>query len=277
MTESHGCETEVSAPGDLPGRIGILGVGHLGGALVRGYLAAGLAPDRLLLSPRGSETGALEAERRVSVAESNADLIARSDVVLLCVRPPQAVEAVTGLPWRKGHVLVSTCAGSTIAKLRAAAGPAPAITRAMPMTSCEIGLSPTAIYPDDAATAALFAPLGLVQPLRQEDEIAAVTALAVAFTLTHDLVGRTADWAAANGLEPAAARRLTAVHVEGAARIMGAHPERTGESFVRGLATEGGVAMAALEVLRARGYEETWRDAFDAGLSRMRELEARKG
>jgi pyrroline-5-carboxylate reductase len=261
----------------LPDRIGILGVGHLGGALARGYLAAGLPPARLILSPRGSETKALADAHGLAVARDNADLIARSGAVLLCVRPPQAIEAVSGLPWRAGQLLVSTCAGSPIAKLRESAGAAPKISRSMPMSSCEIGLSPTAIYPDDPETAALFAPLGLVEVLREEQEIALITALAVAFTVTHDLVGRTADWAAANGLDPVTARRIAATHFEGAARIMAAHPERTGESFVKGLATEGGVAAAAYEVLRPRGYDALWRDAFDAGFRRMRELEARRG
>ncbi len=261
----------------LPGRIGILGVGHLGGSLARGYLAAGLPPERLILSPRGSETKGLAAAHDLSIARDNADLVARADAVLLCVRPPQAVEAVAGLPWREGQLLVSTCAGSTIAKLRASAGAAPKITRSMPMSSCEIGVSPTAIYPDDSETAALFSPLGLVEVLREEAEIAQITALAVAFTLTHDLIGQTTDWAAANGLEPATARRIVATHFEAAARIMAAHPERSGESFVKGLATEGGVAAAAYEVLRPAGYDSLWRDAFDAAFRRMRELEARRG
>jgi len=249
----------------------------MGGALVRGYLAAGLAPERLVLSPRGAETAAFSAAHGLAVAADNADLVARADAVLLCVRPPQAVESVAGLPWRQGQTLVSTCAGSSIAKLREAAGEAPTIARAMPMTSCEIGLSPTAIYPDDATAAALMAPLGLVEPLGSEAEFALVTALAVAFTLTHDLIGRTGDWAAANGLDPAAARRLTATHFEGAARIMAANPERSGDSFVRGLATKGGVAEAAYETLRPRAYGEAWGEAFDAALRRIRDLEDRRG
>ncbi|MDA0702877.1 MAG: NAD(P)-binding domain-containing protein [Proteobacteria bacterium] len=277
MTASPAKEGAAGAIDRLPGRIGILGAGHLGGSLVRGYLAAGLSPQRLILSPRGSETKGLAAAHDLSVARDNADLVARADAVLLCVRPPQAVEAVAGLPWREGQLLVSTCAGSTIAKLRASAGAAPKITRSMPMSSCEIGVSPTAIYPDDPETTALFAPLGLVEVLREEAEIAQVTALAVAFTLTHDLVGRTTDWAAANGLDPVTARRIVATHFEAAARIMAAHPERSGESFVKGLATEGGVAAAAYEVLRPAGYDSLWRDAFDAAFRRMRELEARRG
>ena len=100
------------------GRLGVLGVGHIGGAIARGLLHAGLAPGRILLAPRGADAAGLGLE----AARDNSDLVARADVVFLCVRSPLAVDVVAGLPWRRGQLLISTCAGVSRRTLAAAAG-----------------------------------------------------------------------------------------------------------------------------------------------------------
>lgn len=250
------------------GRRGVLGVGHIGGAIARGLLHAGLEPGRILLAPRGAGAVGLGLE----AARDNSDLVARADVVFLCVRPPLAAEVVAGLPWRRGQLLISTCAGVSRRTLAAAAG-APEIVRAMPMMSAAAGASPTVMFPDHPRAASILGMLGRVTPLGREEELAVATAVAVAFTFCHELVGRTADWAIANGLDPAAARMLPAAHFVAAAAAMGAEDARAYGAVVAALATPGGLAEAGLAQLRARDFANTWRAAFDAALARVEAIE----
>jgi pyrroline-5-carboxylate reductase len=255
--------------------VGVMGVGHFGAALVRGLLHAGMAPHEILLSPRGSEVPSLVAEFGVVVAADSRDLVARSDVVFLSVRPPQAAEAIRSLPWHKGQLLISVCAGVPIRELAAAAADGPDIVRAMPMTSVAIGASPTVVFPEHARAVALLKRLGSVIPLHDEGQFEIATALAVAYTLCHDLVGRTAEWATRSGLDQKTALRLSAAHFESAARVMAMTGSVPHETLIKALVTKGGVAEAAYGPLRTGRYGEVWEDTLAAALARVRALSPR--
>ncbi|MFO0995901.1 MAG: NAD(P)-binding domain-containing protein [Alphaproteobacteria bacterium] len=253
-------------------RVGVIGVGHFGAALVRGLARSGLAPDEIVLAPRGREVRPLAAELGVAVAADNAEVVARSNVIFLCVRPPQAVEAVEGLPWRGSHVLISACAGVPIVDLAVATDGVPTIVRAMPMTSAAIGASPTVVYPTHERANQALARFGHVLALQDEDAFEIATAVAVAYTLCHDLVSRTADWAEAAGLNRETARRLAAGHFESAATMMAGAKDGPREKLIETLVTKGGVAEAAYGVLRAGQFGETWEAALAAALERVRRL-----
>jgi pyrroline-5-carboxylate reductase len=252
--------------------LGVLGVGHFGAALVLGFLQSGMAPHEILLSPRGSEVEALIAEFGVAVAADSRDLVLRSDIVFLSVRPPQAGDVIQGLPWREGQLLISVCAGVPIRELSAASAGGPDVVRAMPMTSVAIGASPTVVFPEYARAVALLKRLGFVIPLRDEGQFEVATAVAVAYTLCHDLVGRTAEWAAKAGLDQETARLLSAAHFESAAQVMAHTKTVAHETLIKALVTTGGVAEAAYGPLRAGRYGEIWGDAFTAALARIRAL-----
>lgn len=249
-------------------RLGVLGVGHMGGAIARGLRHAGLAPERILLAPRGGGATGLGLE----TARDNADLVARADAVFLCVRPPQAAEAIAGLPWRRGQLLISTCAGVPLRALAEAAG-APEIVRAMPMIAAATGASPTVMFPRHANAASILRLLGRVTPLGREEELAVATAVAVTFTFCHELAGQTVDWAIANGLDPAAARMLPTAHFAAAAEAMAAEDAHSHGAAVGALSTPGGLAEAGLAQLRAHDFAAIWRGAFDAALARVEAIE----
>lgn len=253
-------------------RVGILGVGHFGAALTRGLVRSGVKPGQVILSPRGGAVQPLVAELGVEKATDNAAVVARADIVFLSVRPNQAAEAVMGLPWRKSQLLISVCAGIPIGTLAAATGGGPDIARAMPMTSAAIGASPTVVFPGQPRAIAVLERFGRVFPLAEEGEFEIATAVAVAYTLCHDLVSRTAEWAAGAGLDRQTSRLLSAAHFESAARAMAEGKETRREALIESLVTEGGVAEAAYGSLRAGRYDETWEAALAAALARVRRL-----
>ncbi|MFN0042571.1 MAG: pyrroline-5-carboxylate reductase family protein [Alphaproteobacteria bacterium] len=253
--------------------VGMIGVGHFGAVLVRGFLRAGIAPTRILLAPRGSEVASL-ARQGVAVARDNAEVVARAEAVILATRPPDAASAVADLAWRPNQLLLSVCAGISADELRRASGGAARVVRALPMTSAEFGASPTAMFPHDGEAMALLAHLGQVVTLAREADIETATAAAIAYTLCHELVGRTAQWAVDYGIEPGTARMLAASFFESAARMMAANKDTSHEALVEILATKGGVAEAAFVPLRAHGFGALWKSALDAAYARVRELGA---
>lgn len=246
---------------------GFLGVGHLAEALIEGALASGLPARELVLSPRG-RAESVAKRFGLTVAADNAALVAAASVVVLGVRPAQARAALEGLPWRADQVIVSCCAGLAIADLADAAAPA-RVMRAMPLTAAAIGASPIPVHPDLAAARPLLDRLGTVAALASEADFEVATVSAAVYGWVQHLVGRSTAWSAARGLDPALARRLTALTFVAAGRVL-AERDAPIEDLLAELATPGGITELGLSVLADHDVSGAWDAAQAAVLDRLR-------
>ncbi|MFT4150676.1 MAG: NAD(P)-binding domain-containing protein [Paracoccaceae bacterium] len=249
-------------------RLGVLGVGHLARAILKGLDRAGVDPSQVILSPRGHGPE-LAAAQGYGLAADNVELVARADVVLLAVRPAAAASAVTGLPWRAGQVLLSACAGVSADTLSSVA-PGARVVRIMPMTAAEIGRSPTTIFPDDPVARGWIEKLGPVVPLAREQDFEVATVSAAVYGWAQDLIARTADWSAAQGLDAATARLLVARTFEGAGALIAEKPEPMPQ-LLEELVTPGGITERGLQVLGGAGLPAAWDAACQAVLDKLRD------
>lgn len=246
-------------------RLGIIGVGHLAASILTGLTRAGWQARDIYLSPRGQARD-LARTGGYTLARDNADLVARCDLVLLAVRPGDAAQAVRGLGWRDGQVLLSACAGVSRAAL-ADAAPAQ-IVRIMPITACELGASPTLIYPATSAARPLLDALGSAIELSDEDQFNAATVSAAIYGWAQRLIITGADWSAQQGLDPATARQLAAQTFTAAGRMQ-AEQDAPMHDILAGLCTPGGITQAGLDHLEDQGLSGTWRATCDMILHRL--------
>jgi pyrroline-5-carboxylate reductase len=248
--------------------IGVLGVGHIAADLVVGLLRAGTPPGALLLSPRGRETAqALHAAHGIPIAADNAALVAASETVLLCVRPAAALATVAGLPWRRGHLLLSVAAGVARAALAEAAAPAE-VVRAMPISAARLGASPTTLHPDAPRARALLERVGPVLPIADEAAFERATISAAMYGWVFALLGESAAWLETAGLDPAQARALSTGTFAAAAAVIGGDDRPVAQRLVE-LATPGGITQAGLDALAHADAWSAWRGAFDAAVTRL--------
>lgn len=251
-------------------RLGVIGVGHLAGTMLAGLARAGGAefdPGAILLSPRGHGTE-LAAQGGYGLADDNADLVRRCDLVLLAVRPAGAEAAVEGLPWRAGQVLISACAGVGLDRLAPLVGQA-RVARIMPVTAAAIGKSPTLLHPDLPQVADLLRAFGPVIPIRSEPEFEVATVSAAVYGWAQVMVRQTADWAEAQGLPPETARALVARTFEAAGALIAESPQEM-DVMLRELVTPGGITERGLQVLSEGGLAPLWEDACGAVLTKLR-------
>ena len=114
--------------------LGVIGVGHLAGYMVRGLRRR----DReaaIVLSPRNAEqTAKLATKNNCNVAPSNQAVADAADVILLTVRPNDAVDVLQELDLSPRHLVISACAGVKLSDLENAAAPAD-VVRIMPIVS----------------------------------------------------------------------------------------------------------------------------------------------
>src|SRR5262249_442799 len=116
-------------------RWGFIGAGKMASALVSGMIRAGVTTPELISTydPVKLMSESLGA-KGVKVLDSNADVVAASDVVVLAVKP-QAMPAVLSEiePFvDSNHLVISIAAGIPMATIAAGLGPEPRVARVMP-------------------------------------------------------------------------------------------------------------------------------------------------
>ncbi|MDQ0543730.1 pyrroline-5-carboxylate reductase [Methylobacterium brachiatum] len=273
--------TAAATPARMPASLVLAGAGKMGGAMLAGWLEAGLDPRATTIIDPVPARPIVDLCARHGIRLNPAE--PEPGAVLVLAIKPQGLEAAApGLDRLVGPdtLLVSILAGKTIADLRARLPRARAVVRAMPNLPASIGRGATGACANaevtpaqrDAADA-LFAANGTVAWLADEAQIDAVTAVsgsgpAYVFLLVEAL----ADAGIAEGLEPSVAQALARATVSGAGALLEASPEEAAE-LRRNVTSPGGTTAAALDVLmRPDGLAPLLRAAVAAARRRAAEL-----
>jgi pyrroline-5-carboxylate reductase len=231
----------------------IVGCGNMGGAMLAGWLAGGLAPERFTVV----DPLLAEAPEGVELLRALPDR--RFDAILLGVKPQLLGEVAPQLARLAGQssIVLSILAGVELASLAARFPGAGGLVRIMPNLAAAIGKSPVALFTpglgeaERAAVTALMQPLGLPEWLAAEAQFDLVTALAGSGpAFVYRFIAALAEGAAALGLPREQAGRLALATVEGAAALAAGSPHDPGELAGR-VASPGGTTEAGLKVLDA--------------------------
>jgi pyrroline-5-carboxylate reductase len=239
--------------------ITVIGVGHMGAALVRG-ITAGVSPlfqpGRVRVIDRAPGLAGALAEALGVVACDRVDhAVAGASVVLLCVKPQSMPATLAELEPHlvDGAIVISVAAGVSLSTL-ASALPRAVVVRAMPNTPALIGRGASAFaLAEDAppraraTAAAILGAVGLAVEV-PESAMDAVTALsgsgpAYVFRFLEALI----SGGTAAGLDPAVARTLALQTLIGAAQLAATGDDPA--ELRRRVTSPGGTTQAALTVL----------------------------
>ena len=169
---------------DFSGTLVLVGAGKMGGAMLQGWLALGLDPQKIaVVEPRPADEIAALAARGVRINGTVKD----ASVIVIAIKPQDAATVVPTLKslTGPGTLALSIMAGKTLAFLQGALGTDCAIVRAMPNTPAAIGRGITVGAPNAKVSPAqrdiahkLLAAIGTVEWVEDEALIDAVTAVA---------------------------------------------------------------------------------------------------
>lgn len=254
----------------------------MGTALVQGAVEAGIVEAGNVLgtdvipAARENFTKATGAETTASIA----DLVAASDVLLLCTKPQDAFSALAGCTLKEGEgkLLVSIAAGVTIAELEKHTPPSVRIVRTMPNTPALVGKGAAAYctgsrcQPGDAETVEkLLGAVGLsvALPEKHMDAVTGLSGSGPAYV--YLIIEALSDGGVREGLPRAEALRLAAQTVAGAAEMVirtGMHP-----AVLKDMVTSpGGTTIAGLSVLEEKSVRSALIGAVSAATARAVEL-----
>ncbi len=261
-------------------KLGVIGCGKMGRALVGGILGAGLCrpEDTLVYDSYESASAAMASELGVRVAPDNASVVEGAEVVLLCTKPQGFAGMLGELGESRDRLLVSIAAGVRLSAIEAGTGHRHRVVRVMPNTPALVGkgasayaLGSAATEADAALTEALLGAVGHVCRVG-EDDLDAVTAVsgsgpAYFFFLLEAMIAE----GIAQGLPPETARDLAVHTAAGAAELI----LSTGEApatLRENVTSPNGTTFAALEYFRGKDFEAIVRGAVAAAAERSREL-----
>jgi pyrroline-5-carboxylate reductase len=263
-------------------RMGFLGCGNMGEALVRGLVQAGLVePGSIAASDvRGERLAQMARQYGIRTTSDNAELIRESDVIVLAVKPQIMTsvlrDVAPGVDLTK--LVISLAAGVPTVTLRAHLPRAGRLIRVMPNTPALVLEGVTAIarsdglHEGDLETAQeLFAAVGRVVVL-DEEALDAVTGLSGSGPAYVAIVIESlADGGVKMGLDRATAMTLAAQTVLGSAKLIletGTHPGQLKDM----VASPGGTTIAGIAALEEGGVRRTFIGAVERATQRSREL-----
>lgn len=263
-------------------KFGFIGSGKMATALIQGVLRAGLAkPANVTASdtlPEAREK--LQQDTGVTVIDSNAQVVHRSDVVVLAVYPQVVLQVLPEIApiVSDRHLVVSIAAGITTRQLLDGLGAERRVVRVMPNTPALVGagaagycLAGNASEPDGAFIRQLLGVVGRAWQV-EERHMDAVTGLsgsgpAYVFTIIEAL----SDGGVRMGLTRPVATALAAQTVFGAAQMAietGLHTALLKDQVT----SPGGTTIAGIHALEQAGLRAALMDAVERASTRSREL-----
>jgi pyrroline-5-carboxylate reductase len=243
--------------------IGLIGAGNMARALARGW------GEPILATDGGSGRAAtLASELGGEALSSNAELVERAQLVVLCHKPSQ-LDAVAEEIGSRATAIVSVLGATTLERLRSAF-PNAELVRAMPNTPVEVRAGVTALCaapgtsePFQARVRELFERVGeaVVLPERLMDVATGLAGVAPAYVSL--IAEAQVDAAVKHGMPALQAGRIVVASLAGSAALLRARDADT-LGVRREVTSPGGLTARGLAVLERARLRSAFADAMEA-------------
>ncbi|MBS0023140.1 pyrroline-5-carboxylate reductase [Microbacterium paraoxydans] len=270
--------------------LAFLGAGSMGGAILRGVLASGVAVDGgITATNRTAEKAAaldgLDGVTSIALSErpeGNVEAVGGARIVLVGVKPAMVPDLLREIAPSLGAdtIVVSLAAGVTLQTFADALGAEARVIRSMPNTPSTVRKGVTGLAAGVAATAddlalvrRLFETVGAVVevPESQIDALSTISGSGPAYVFL--LIEEFTKAAVGMGFDEADARLMVEQTFIGATALLDASGEDPAE-LRRRVTSPKGTTERAVAVLQDAHLDRTFADAAAAALARAKELAA---
>lgn len=261
-------------------KIGFIGCGNMGGAILFGALESGVLPKENAyvydINPEMME----KAEGwGVNLCTDDEDVCVKSDIILLAVKPQNATEALgmcnTALD---GKAMMSIVAGVTVERLQNMINGTPRILRLLPNTPAMVFEGAFAVCSDNDFTEeeleiakAIYSSIGIIEmvPEKLIDAACALNGGGPAFVAMF--IEAMADGGVKQGLSRQTAYRLAAQTALGTAKMIletGMHPGQIKDMVT----SPGGTTIEGCEALERGGMRGAVIDCINKAAEKSKKL-----
>lgn len=261
-------------------KLGFIGAGNMGGAILRGYLASGRI-QRKDVFVCGRDLDKLEklcTELGVNPCQNIPELMDACNVIMLGVKPNMFPEIMPQVAqkYSSDKILVSMAAGVTIESISGFVGKEAKIVRVMPNTPAMVNEAMTSVSRnknvDDKQFASVFDIFQSIGKAEEVEEqlihcVIGVSGSSPAYTYMY--IDALAEAAVKNGMNKEQATIFAAQSVLGAAKMV----LETGVDPVQlriNVCSPGGTTIEAVKTLQEKGFSELVEAGFQAAVDKSR-------
>jgi len=265
-------------------KIGLIGAGKMGTALVHGAVKSGaILPNNVLLADKFPETAELSANAiGGSIAESNTQVAEHADVIILATKPAGICEVIEEispiLVSSPNTLLVSIAAGIKLDQLEASAPAHTPIIRTMPNTpvlvgtgACAYALGKNSTEQHSKIIESLLSSVCEMAQIEERlmDVITGLSGSGPAYV--YSFIEALTESAIAEGLPTDIATRFAAQTLIGGAKMVletGEHPA----DLRAAVCSPNGTTVAGLAAMEDAGFSQAAQAAVTAATKRSIEL-----
>ncbi|MCL5020205.1 MAG: pyrroline-5-carboxylate reductase [Bacteroidetes bacterium] len=263
-------------------RIGVIGAGHIGTAVIGGLLKAKLTSPKNIIASRRTSDNLAELEKSLTIhtTTDNRKAAKSSDILILAVKPMNARDVLGEIKdvVQESQLIISVMAGIKTSFINSFLGVQCPVIRSMPNTPVLVDGGATAISKGSFATdehlkiaQTIFKSVGTVEVV-PENLLDAVTGLSGSGpAYIYMVIEAMTDGGVKMGIPRQIAFRLAAQTVFGSAKLVietGKHPAILKDEVT----TPGGTAIAAVHELETHGLRTMLINAVSTATIRSKEL-----
>ena len=256
-------------------KIGFIGLGNMGGAIIGGIIKSGLfKPEDIIGFDKSMDMAANARDKfHIGIGKNNIDVVKSCDVLVLAVKPQFAREVISEIEKSTSDktLIISIMAGKTLKFIEDAFGSNKAkIVRCMPNTPALVGEGCTALSPNGNVSQEeielalkIFNSFGKasVVPERLMDAVVAASGSSPAFVFMF--IEALADEVVEAGMPRNQAYMFVAQTVLGSAKLM-LDTGRLPADLKDMVCSPGGTTIEGVRVLEEKGFRGAIMDAAKA-------------
>jgi pyrroline-5-carboxylate reductase len=268
---SSGPQTITVAPLE-EATVGFIGIGTINSAVCRGLLNSANSPAKVIIGPRNAEkAAALAAEypEKVTVAESNQEVVDSSDWIFLATPPKKdsMQETLGPLRFRKEQPILSFIAGAEREELEKLVSPAIDIVQALPLPPAEFAESTTVMYPPNERMEQCLSNIGRVVAVESREQAMAIGSMACIMGDFYAHLRSCHQWLVSKGVDAADASRAVGSYFS-TYHHASQHSE-IGFDHLVAEQTPGGVNQQVIEQLEKQGRYDMVKEGLETAFKRL--------
>ncbi|MBS3737068.1 pyrroline-5-carboxylate reductase [Candidatus Bipolaricaulota bacterium] len=264
-------------------KIGIIGVGTIGGTLVDALIKNDIVARERIIGSTSHEASAREVSEKygIETTTDNTEIADEADIVVLAVEPQLIEKVLDGVSgsFSPDQLVISVAAGITTEFIESKIDGGIPVVRSMPNTAITVNEGATVLVAGDFASEEdlelaklIFEPVGLVEVLSEEELMDAITGFsgsgpAYGYLIIESLI----EAGVRVGLPRDRATKLAAQSLLGAAKMVletDEHPAKLKDMVT----TPAGVTVDAVMKLEEGGVRVAFFKAIEEATDKSRQL-----
>lgn len=263
-------------------KIGFIGVGNMGGAILKGYLRNGkINPENIFVcDPDEKKTSQLEKELKIITCTDIGEITDQSDVIIVGVKPNGFEEVLPKISahYTKDKIIVSMAAGISIRFMEGFFEKEVKIIRIMPNTAAMVNEAMVAVCRNTRVSDEefkqvfeIFKSIGKAEEIPEELIHCVIGVSGSSPAYTYMYIDALAEAAVKNGMTKEKAIFFAAQSVLGAAKMV----LETGIDPVQlrvNVCSPGGTTIEAVNKLKENGFERAVEEGFQAAVDKSKAM-----